>query len=218
MEFFDKHAWLVGVFGVVLGVILKAIIDWKTLARKKLGYVIVGNSIIQPTAKEGLLITYHGEPVNRLDSYRIILRNKGNSPLECIPVSIKCSGPIRGTVKYRGPEGESEWNSGETSQQIQTFCLEENEQKLTFERSLLNKGESCAVEFLVANGDGLKPQVLVRSPGLELVDLFASVERTAALMLMLPFYVDSIVVGGLTFKKRGDMPLLKLTDSQDDNK
>lgn len=196
-----------GIFCVVLGVLLKAVIDWKTKPKKRLGIFSTVRSIIEPLSKEGLVVTYHGEVVDRLDSHRIIFRNKGNAPLEKIPVTIKCSGPVRGKVTYIGPDGKVDWSASDEAQgsPIQSFGLAQLDTHLVFERSLLNERESFAIEFLIANGDGTKPEVMVRSPGLELISLFGKREMMLYMMLW-PWYVDSMSMGPLTLRRRDGTP------------
>jgi hypothetical protein len=182
MEFFDSlfsKQWVSATFCVFLGFCLKAIFDLWMKPRKAIGYFIQGKAIIQGLEKEGLEVTYHGEMVQRLDYYKLIFKNDGNLPLENIPISISTSGPIRGKLNYKGPDGACERtvNLDDELSVVQKFNFEDDFKKLTLSCNLLNMRESFSLEFLVANGTVEPPVVLIRSPGLvvkELTDVYST--------------------------------------------
>jgi hypothetical protein len=172
MDFFDKHPWLfaamAAICGAIVGALVKVLFDHAGKQRKRIGFVVLETSIVQGLDKEGLEVTYHGEPVVRLDSYRISFRNVGNTHLEKIPVVINVTGQVRGKIRYVGPEGLSQWNLPFDSIGAGVkLSLEQQNRRLVFECPLLNERETFFLDFLVANGRGSTPEVLIRAPGLE---------------------------------------------------
>lgn len=89
LNFLEKYPFVIGALtGSVAAYLLGLLVNYIRREKKILGYSIQSRKIVEIGHKD-LTIHYKGQPIERLYSYQVLIRNVGNRALKELPVRIK---------------------------------------------------------------------------------------------------------------------------------
>jgi hypothetical protein len=162
-EFIQQNSFVVGAFtGGLAAYLLSLVVNYLTREKKMLAYSVASRKIVERGHKD-LAITYRNQPIERLYSHQVVVRNAGNRALKELPIRMSCKNGKFVESELTVPDGAS-FNlvSDDTGQTVIVHC------------DLLNKGESFSVGLTAVDTSSDKISVTARAENLVCKELSES--------------------------------------------
>ena len=154
-EFVQQNSFLVGALtGGLAAYLLSLVVSYLTREKKILAYSVASRKIVE-RGHEDLIITYRNQPIQRLYSHQVVVRNAGNRPLKELPVRLSCRGGKFVEGEVTAPEGaDFRKVLDDTAQNVIVCC------------DLLNSGESFSVGLTAVDTSSAQIIVTARAENL----------------------------------------------------
>lgn len=139
LNFLKEYSFIIGALtGSVAAFFLNLLVNYVKRERKAIGYSIISRKIVESGHKD-LEIRYKGQPIKRLYSHQVTVRNVGNRALKELPVRIKFQDTFL-EPELSQPDGATFGMTVENNKEIIVNC------------DLLERGEKFQVGFTSFEG------------------------------------------------------------------
>jgi hypothetical protein len=166
-QFLRENPFLVGALtGGLAAYLLSLLVNHLAREKKRLAYSVTSRKIVERGHRD-LEIRYRAEPIERLYSHQIIIRNTGNRALKDLPIRISCNGGRLVEFDWSGPEGADF-----------RVSPQDDHQTLIVNCDLLNRGEhfkvGLTVVSLTLDAAGSQISVVARAENLKCKEITES--------------------------------------------